>query len=82
MISMYANLLLPLCRYLQKLLEDGKLLLAGPFTNHAGGQVILHADSEEEALSIVKNDPAVLNKIFSYQVNIWHIRFDKFKNPL
>ena len=61
--------------YLQKLLEEGKLLLAGPFTNHAGGQVILNVDKEEEALSIVKNDPAVINKIFSYEINRWHIRF-------
>jgi uncharacterized protein YciI len=80
--SVYQQDLLEHGHYLQRLLEEGKLLLAGPFTNHAGGQVILYADSQEEALSIVKNDPAVVNKIFSYEMNVWHIRFDKSKNAL
>ncbi|MFX3673612.1 MAG: YciI family protein [Paenisporosarcina sp.] len=61
---------------LQKLQQEGKLLLAGRTLNmdRTGfGIVILEVDSEEEAITLMKNDPAVSEGImeatlFPYRV--------------
>lgn len=61
---------------LQGLLGEGKLILAGRTLNmdeKTFGIVILEVDSEEEAVSIMKNDPAVSQgvmtaELFPYRV--------------
>lgn len=63
-------------QYLQKLMENGKLVLAGPFADNTGGQAIIRAGTELEALSLVDNDPSIINKVFSYEIHPWHIRFN------
>lgn len=49
--------------YMQGLLKEGKLILAGPVTTGAFGVSIFEAESEEEAWQLVKNDPAVINGV-------------------
>ena len=61
---------------LQKLQQEGTLLLAGRTLNMdptGFGLVILEVDSEEEAITLMKNDPAVKEGImeatlFPYRV--------------
>ncbi|WP_421383072.1 YciI family protein [Bacillus salacetis] len=62
--------------YLQKMLNDRKLILAGKTTGldaDTFGLVIFEADSEEEALMVMNADPAVKEgimtaELFPYQV--------------
>ena len=45
--------------YLQRLLGEGRLLLAGPSLDPPFGIVVLVADSEEDAWELVRADPSV-----------------------
>jgi uncharacterized protein len=45
--------------YLQRLLRDGKLLLAGPSLDPAFGVIVLVAETEDEAWELVRADPSV-----------------------
>ena len=57
--------------YLQDLLKDGKLILAGRTLNNdetTFGIVILETETEEEALNIMKSDPAVVAKIMTAEL--------------
>ena len=56
---------------LQELLEEGKLVLAGKtlgIDEKTFGLVILEVESEEEALIIMKNDPAVVRGIMTAEL--------------
>ncbi len=55
-------------RYMQKLFNKGKLILAGPFNDNSDGQVIIQAYSEKEAITMMQNDPAVLKNIFKWGI--------------
>ena len=48
--------------YLKKLLEEGKLILAGPVIDpdDTKGIYILNAESEADARNLMANDPAVI----------------------
>jgi uncharacterized protein len=45
--------------YLKRLLEEGKLILAGPSLDPAFGIIVFEADTEEEARRIIADDPSV-----------------------
>jgi uncharacterized protein YciI len=45
--------------YLERLLAEGRLLLAGPSLDPPFGIIVLVAESEEEAWAIVRADPSV-----------------------
>ncbi len=51
--------------YLQSLLAQGKLFLAGPtlIPEDPFGVIILEAENEEEAKTLLENDPSVKSKI-------------------
>ncbi|MDR7072494.1 YciI family protein [Fictibacillus barbaricus] len=51
--------------YLKSLLQDGKLVLAGPCLDASFGIVILQNVTENEAQAIMENDPAILNNIMT-----------------
>ena len=65
--------------YLQKLVESGIVFMAGRTLNNdtrAFGIVIFAAESEEAALRLVQNDPAVHRgvmkaELFPYRVALW-----------
>lgn len=61
--------------YLQEKLREGKLILAGPVTTGEFGLSVVETESEEEAIDIMNNDPAVLNgimtpTIYPYRVSL------------
>jgi len=54
--------------YLQKLLENGTLILAGPELNAEFGIVVLQTDSGDKAREIMENDPAVKKNVFTSEL--------------
>ena len=51
--------------YLQNLLQEDKLVLAGPCLDASFGVVILQDVDSEEANQIMNNDPAILHEIMT-----------------
>ena len=63
-------------RYLQRLMEIGKLLLAGPFLDDQGGLILLKAANLSEAQQIASEDPAIQKGILRPTVHPFRIAFD------
>jgi uncharacterized protein YciI len=59
--------------YLKNLQKEGKLVMAGRFSEVLIGLVMLETESREEALGIMKNDPAVKSGIFHAELYPWSI---------
>jgi uncharacterized protein len=52
--------------HLQPLVDQGKLLLAGPFTDGTGSLIVVDAESRAAVWQLVANDPYVTNGIFNH----------------
>ncbi len=52
--------------HLQPLADQGKLLLAGPFTDGTGSLIVVDVESREAAWQLVARDPYVTNGIFNH----------------
>jgi uncharacterized protein len=63
--------------YLQNLLKNKKLILAGPCLDGAFGIVIFEASSQEEAGSIMKNDPSIKSGIMRGELHNYKISLSK-----
>jgi len=50
--------------HLERLEQQGRLPLAGPFTDGAGSLIVVEAESLEEVWKLVASDPYVANGIF------------------
>lgn len=59
--------------YLKHLKSEGKLLMAGRLSDFLLGLVMLEVDTKEEAISLLKNDPAVKAGIFHGELHEWRI---------
>ncbi len=59
--------------YLTDLLDEGKLILAARTHNAKLGIAVFEAGSEEEAKEIMDNDPAIMNNVFTAELNSLHI---------
>lgn len=60
-------------KYLQSLLKDGKLIMAGRFSEVLIGLAMIEVESKEEALEIMRNDPAVKSGVFHAELYPWSI---------
>lgn len=60
-------------KYLQQLLKDGWLTMAGRFSEVLIGLVMIEAKSREHALEIMRKDPAVKSGIFHAELYPWSI---------
>jgi len=69
--------LLPHGRYLQSLYAQKKIVLAGPFTDDAGGFIILDCSSGAEAKAIADNEPATRSGIFISEIRSVRYAFDR-----
>lgn len=59
--------------YLRRLQHEGKLAMAGPFTDDSGALIVYEAASLEEARSLLENDPFNKGGVFeSYQLKEWN----------
>jgi uncharacterized protein YciI len=63
-------------RYLQRLMANGKLVLAGPFLDDQGGFILLKAANLAEAQQIENQDPAIQKGILRPTVHPFSIAFD------
>jgi uncharacterized protein YciI len=63
--------------YLQSLLKDGSLTMAGRFSEVLIGLVMIEAESREHAQEIMMNDPAVKAGIFHAELYPWRIALRK-----
>lgn len=59
--------------HLQHLDKSGKLVLCGPFTDYAGGMVILNCENIEEARKIVESDPFIAEGYKTYELRTLEI---------
>ena len=59
--------------YLKGLVEQKKVVLAGPSLDRAVGIVIYEADSEEEARSIMENDPTVIEGVMTAEMHEFRV---------
>ncbi len=57
--------------HLRRLDRDGRLELAGPFTDYPGGMVIVRAADEAEARRIAEEDPFVREGFRTCSVRTW-----------
>ena len=59
--------------YLKKLNQEGKVMMAGRFTDVLFGLVMLEVENREEADQIMRLDPAVSSNVFHAEIYPWHI---------
>ena len=59
--------------YLKSLLEKGTLTLAGRFSEVLIGLAMIQADTRDEAMAIMKDDPAIKAGIFHGELYPWRI---------
>jgi len=63
--------------YLKSLLKDGKLSVAGRFSEVLIGLVMIEVESRDEAIEIMTNDPAVKAGVFHAELYPWSIALQK-----
>ena len=51
--------------YLYALVDQGKILMAGPYEDESGGLIIFEAESEQEVRDLVANDPFTTGGVFA-----------------
>lgn len=57
--------------HVKNLDDQGKLVLAGPFEDYAGGMVIVRAESLEAAKLIAESDPFVSEGVRTFELRTW-----------
>jgi uncharacterized protein YciI len=57
--------------HLAQLDRDGKLVLAGPIPERAGGLIVLRTGGLAEATAIAEEDPLVRGRYQTYEVGTW-----------
>ena len=61
-------------RNIEKLVEEGKMILAGPFLDEweVRGIFVYNVESMEEAIALTEQDPAVIAGRLSLEVHPWY----------
>ena len=62
-------------RYMLSLYREGTLRYAGRFEDGSGGAAVFAAADDAAAEAVVEKDPAVVSKVFAYDLRRW-IRVD------
>lgn len=58
-------------QHLRELDAEGKLVLAGPFTDHPSGLLVLRGKSKDEVKSIMEQDPLIRGGFRGLEVRTW-----------
>lgn len=63
--------------YLQRLFDEGRLILAGPTTGGAldDGLTLLEADNEDEARAVMDGDPAITSGLMTGELRRMRVSF-------
>lgn len=65
-------------KYMLSLYAKGSLKIAGPFSDDAGGALVLEVSGETEARAIVADDPAIKSGVFVQEMHPWGlVQWDK-----
>jgi len=59
--------------YLERALEDGKLILAGPCVDGEFGIVVFRASTQESALEFMRSDPAVRDGLMTAELHPFRV---------
>jgi uncharacterized protein len=57
--------------HLAELDNNGKLVMAGPLVERAGGLIVLRTGSAAEAMAIAEEDPLVRGAYQTYELGTW-----------
>jgi uncharacterized protein YciI len=57
--------------HLAELDDSGKLVMAGPLVERAGGLIVLRIESVAEAIAIAEEDPLVRGAYQTYELGTW-----------
>jgi len=63
--------------YMMKLVDEGTMLMGGPFTDNSGGMTIVRVRDDEHLKAIIDDDPAIRDKVFIATAKAWQIVFAK-----
>lgn len=60
--------------YLKGLLDTGRIVISGPFTDDSGGLLVYETASQQEAEDLIRNDPFAQNGVFvSWKIQGWRV---------
>ena len=62
--------------YWRGLLEDGRLVMAGPYMDESCRMLVLNVADAEEARAILADDPAIQGGLFNGQVQPWTVALE------
>jgi uncharacterized protein YciI len=58
-------------QHLRELDVDGKLVLAGPFTDHPTGMLVLRGKNKDDIKSIMEQDALILEGFRTFEIRTW-----------
>lgn len=58
--------------YLDALYKQGKVVMAGPFTDKKGGMVLYKAETYEAAQQLAEADPVIVHKARTLDLREWN----------
>jgi uncharacterized protein YciI len=62
--------------YLNGLIQQGKLVISGPFSDDSGGLLVYEAETAAEAEKLVAEDPFATQGVFvSWEIRPWNVIF-------
>lgn len=68
-------------QYMARLVQDGILIFAGPWRDEHGIMVLIRAKSDEQARSVMENDPGVRNGVLAGDIKAWEVVFQGIGYP-
>jgi uncharacterized protein len=62
--------------YLTGLIQQGKLVISGPFTDDSGGLLIYEAETSAQVEKLIAEDPFATQGVFvSWEIRPWNVAF-------
>ena len=62
-------------RWLQPLVDQGKVIMGGPLADGTGGVIIFSTTTAEEARALTQKDPYVVKGLARPNIKVWTVRF-------
>lgn len=62
--------------YLTRLIQQGKLVISGPFCDDSGGLLVYEAETVEQVEKLIAEDPFAKQGVFiSWEIRPWNVIF-------
>jgi uncharacterized protein YciI len=62
--------------YLTGLMEQGKLVISGPFAGDGGAILVYEAENPEQVETMITEDPFAIHGVFlSWEIRAWNVVF-------